>query len=68
MLRVFMFNKIFCALAANIGSSSLEGLSSIAICSLHGCYVCVGHGNMIAVGYEEEEGFFRQRLILSTPR
>ena len=35
----FMLNKIFGALAANVGSGSVDsGLSSIAICSLHGCY------------------------------
>ena len=34
-----MLNKIFGALAANIGSGSADGgLSSIAVCSLHGCY------------------------------
>ena len=44
----------------------LGGLCSIAICSLHGCYVCVGHGKMIAVEYEEEEWFFHQRVILRT--
>ena len=31
-----MVNKISCALAANIGSAD-GGLSSIAVCSLHGC-------------------------------
>ena len=34
-----MVNKIFGALAANIGSGSADGgLSSIAVYSLHGCY------------------------------
>ena len=35
----FMVNKVFGALAANFGSGSTDGrLSSIAVCSLHGCY------------------------------
>ena len=34
----FMLNKFFGALAANLGSGSTDGgLSSIAVCSLHGC-------------------------------
>ena len=39
----FMLNKVFGALAANLGSGSTDGgLSSIAVCFLHGC-----HGNNI---------------------
>ena len=34
-----MLNEFFGALAANVGSGSMDGgLSSVAICSLHGCY------------------------------
>ena len=41
----FMVNKVFGALAANFGSGSTDGrLSSIAVCSLHGC-----HGNNIFI-------------------
>ena len=36
MIRVFMSNKILGAFAANMGSAD-GGLSSIAVCSLHGC-------------------------------
>ena len=42
----FMLNKIFGALAANIGSGSTDGgLSSIAVCSLHGC--CGGNLHIV---------------------
>ena len=35
-----MLNKVLGALAANLGSGSTDGgLSCIAVCSLHGCYV-----------------------------
>ena len=35
MIRLFMLNKVFGALAANVGTSSSDGgLSSIVVCSL----------------------------------
>ena len=39
VIRFCFLNEIFGALAANVGTSSTDGgLSSIAVCSLHGCY------------------------------